>query len=114
MDKNITEFIAPIALSGFAGVFPFIFKFTSATKTVNRAAKGYLKFRSHGLEDPIFYINTASSVCVAASVLTSNSSTILKFTSFSILSEPLFIVGGSLSTLSDTLDGCTTWHSPIV
>ena len=57
---------------------------------MNRAAKGYLKFRSHGLEDPIFYINTASSVCVAASVLTSNSSTILKFTSFSILSEPIF------------------------
>jgi hypothetical protein len=44
MDKNITEFIAPIALSGFARVFPFIFKFTSATKTVNRTAKGYLKF----------------------------------------------------------------------
>jgi hypothetical protein len=44
MDKNITEFIAPIALSGFACVFPFIFKFTSATKTVNPAAKGYLKF----------------------------------------------------------------------
>jgi hypothetical protein len=44
MDKNITEFIAPIALSGFARVFPFIFKFNSAKKTVNSTAKGYLKF----------------------------------------------------------------------
>ena len=114
MDKSVVEYITPTAVLGLARVFPFIFRFTLATKTVNRATKAYLRFRSHGVNDPIFYINTASSVCAAASVLTSNGSTILKYTSFSILSEPLFIVGGSLSTLSDTLDGCTTWHSPIV
>ena len=114
MGNDITNFIPTNASSALSNLLPFCARFGLSTKTAYRVAKAYNRYLSHGPKDPVLYINAASGICSGVSLLAMGSSKLLMLTNLSAISEPLAVASGTLNTISDTLDGCCKWHSPII
>lgn len=115
MEKtDIIKFIPAEASSALSGLLPGLARFGLGTKAAYRVTKAYKRYVSHGPRDPVLYFNAASGICSGVSLLALGSSKILKLTNLSAISEPLAVASGTLNTISDTLDGCCKWHSPII
>jgi len=113
VELYVEPIIEPIMSLLDERVLSFLGKNILKIKIVRRGVKAYHRYGSHGLKDPIFITNAASSIFAGASLLSLGGAKVLKFTNLSSASEPLFLISATLSSMSDELGECCEWHSPI-
>lgn len=105
--------VEPIASLYDKGVVHFVSRSVLRVKFVRRGVKAYRRYVSHGVRDPEFITNAASSLFAGASLLSLGGAKVLKFTNLSSASETLFITSSTLSSVADEIGECFEWHSPI-
>ena len=113
MSQQLEMYIQPVITTG-NGVFSYLAKSLLTVKVFTRSTKAYVRFNSHGVKDPVFICNAASSIFAGGSLLTLSGARILRFTHFSHLSAHLFVASSTLGSMSDTLDNSYIWSSPLI